>query len=287
MITLNSISGGKTSAYIAANYPADYNVFALVTTDDKDCLYPDPKIRQMVSDKIGKEFIGTLEEDVIIQTILELEQYIGQEINWVAGLSFDKLITRGKNKYLPNKVQRFCTSLMKVEPIKVFWYANIRTPIEVRIGFRANEMNRAKSMLERCEDDGFIYDKFIVGKSKGTIRPNRWERMKYQKPNFPLITDGLYKDDIEKYWKGKPVTFAYMNNCVGCFHRNAVLLKHMSERHPNKFNWFVKQEQDVGYGKGKRLFKTDMSYQQIKDSLKQVSLFDDDFTECDSGYCGL
>ena len=61
------------------------------------------------------------------------------------------------------------------------------------------------------------------------------ERMKYQKPNFPLITDGLYKDDIEKYWKGKPVTFAYMNNCVGCFHRNAVLLKHMSERHPNKF----------------------------------------------------
>ena len=159
--------------------------------------------------------------------------------------------------------------------------------MEVRIGFRANEMNRAKSMLERCEDDGFIYDKFIVGKSKGTIRPNRWERMKYQKPNFPLITDGLYKDDIEKYWKGKPVTFAHMNNCVGCFHRNAVLLKHMSERHPNKFNWFVKQEQDVGYGKGKRLFKTDMSYQQIKDSLKQVSLFDDDFTECDSGYCGL
>ena len=66
-----------------------------------------------------------------------------------------------------------------------------------------------------------------------------------------------------------------------------MLYFYMSERHPNKFNWFVKQEQDVGYGKGKRLFKTDMSYQQIKDSLKQVSLFDDDFTECDSGYCGL
>ena len=34
MITVNSISGGKTSAYIAANYKADYNVFSLVRTDD-------------------------------------------------------------------------------------------------------------------------------------------------------------------------------------------------------------------------------------------------------------
>ena len=30
LITVNSLSGGKTSSYIAANYPADYNVFALV-----------------------------------------------------------------------------------------------------------------------------------------------------------------------------------------------------------------------------------------------------------------
>ena len=44
MKTVNSISGGKTSAYIAANYPADYNVFALVRTDDKSCMYPDAKV---------------------------------------------------------------------------------------------------------------------------------------------------------------------------------------------------------------------------------------------------
>ena len=46
MKTVNSISGGKTSAYIAANYPADYNVFSLVRTKDKSCLFPDKKIRQ-------------------------------------------------------------------------------------------------------------------------------------------------------------------------------------------------------------------------------------------------
>lgn len=33
MITINSVSGGKTSAYIAANYDSDYNLFSLVTTE--------------------------------------------------------------------------------------------------------------------------------------------------------------------------------------------------------------------------------------------------------------
>ena len=35
LITVNSLSGGKSSSYIAANYKADYNIFALVRTTDK------------------------------------------------------------------------------------------------------------------------------------------------------------------------------------------------------------------------------------------------------------
>ena len=101
MKTVNSLSGGKTSSYIAANYPADYDVFSLVRTSDKNCLYPDKKLRQVVSDKIGTEFIGTLEDDVIIHTMLDLEQFIGREITWVTGKTFDEIIVRGiKNIYL-------------------------------------------------------------------------------------------------------------------------------------------------------------------------------------------
>ena len=44
MKTVNSLSGGKTSSYIAANYPADYNVFALVRIEDEKCKFPDKKI---------------------------------------------------------------------------------------------------------------------------------------------------------------------------------------------------------------------------------------------------
>ena len=93
---------GKRSSYIAANYPADFNVFALVRTSDPECIFPE-KIRQIVSDKIGTEFIGTLEDDMIIYTILDLEQYIGQKIEWVTGKTFDEIVLRknGTGTYLP------------------------------------------------------------------------------------------------------------------------------------------------------------------------------------------
>ena len=53
MKVINSLSGGKTSSYIAVHYEADYNVFALVRTSDPKCKLPDKKLRQMVSDKLG------------------------------------------------------------------------------------------------------------------------------------------------------------------------------------------------------------------------------------------
>lgn len=278
MKTVNSLSGGKTSSYIAANYPADYNIFALVRTDDKNCLYPDAKMRQRVSDKIGKEFIGTLEDDVIINTMFDLEQYIGTKINWVSGQTFDEVIKK-RGGYLPNVVTRFCTTEMKMIPIMEWWYKTIKETCKMRIGFRANEQRRAKSVLKRTIND-IESDKFIIGKHKNGN--NRWKELAWRKPEFPLIKDRIFKDNIEQYWKDKPVQFAYMNNCVGCFHRNPVLLKHMSKRHANKFDWFMNQE-----NKDDNTFKKEITYKGIKDSLEQTKLFDNDFNECDSGYCGV
>jgi hypothetical protein len=284
MKTVNSLSGGKTSSYIAANYPADYNVFALVRTIDKSCLFPDKKVRQIVSDKIGQEFIGTLEENMIIYTMLDLEQYIGKNIDWVTGKSFDEIIIRKDKKYLPNVTQRFCTTEMKLQPIFDWWHKNINEVVEVRIGFRANETSRAKTMLAKTNKDGCSTFKTIVGKTKTGSR-NKWADIAWQKPTFPLINDNIYKDNVEQYWKDKPVRFAYANNCVGCFHRSPILLKHMSDKNPDKFEWFVNAEKDSGYNI--RTFKNGMTYEQIRNSLKQTKLFDDDFTDCDSGYCGL
>ena len=279
--TVNSLSGGKTSSYIAANYPADYNVFSLVRTDDKNCIFPDKKIRQEVSDRLGTEFIGTLEEDMIIYTMLDLEQFIGSKIDWVTGKTFDEITVRNGKRYLPNVTQRFCTTEMKLQPIFDWWRKEINQVVEMRIGFRANEQRRAKTMLSKANKNGNLEFKAIVGKRK---TQNKWADIEWQKPKFPLIDNSTFKDSIENYWKDKNVRFAYLNNCVGCFHRSPVLLKHMSDKHPNKFQWFVDSEEN---GYGKRTFKNGMKYKDIKKSLKQTKLFDTDFNECDSGYCGL
>jgi len=286
MKTVNSLSGGKTSSYIAANYPADYNLFALVRTSDKNCLFPDKKLRQIVSDKIGQEFIGTLEEDTIIYTMLDLEQYIGSEINWVTGKTFDEIIKAKNGKtILPNPMKRFCTVQMKIEPIFNFWRDNINEIVETRIGFRANETKRANTMIERCkETNGVMTFKTIVGKRK---TQNKWADIPYQIPRFPLIEDNIYKDKIESFWKDKPVRFAYMNNCVGCMHRSPLLLKKMCNKEPSKMNWFIDKEKEAIDSYKNNQWIQGITYDLISKSLTQTELFDDDFNECDSGYCGI
>ena len=156
MKTVNSLSGGKTSSYIAANYPADYNVFALVRTNDKNCMFPDKKIRQEVSDRIGTEFVGTLEMDTIIYTMLDLEQIIGSKIDWVSGITFEEVVDT-KGGWLPSMLRRFCTTEMKMKPIMEWWQKEINEVVEMRIGFRANEMRRANSLnkTSQAETLGF------------------------------------------------------------------------------------------------------------------------------------
>ena len=282
MITVNSLSGGKTSSYIAVHYPADYNVFALVRTNDKNCLFPDAKIRQIVSDKIGTEFIGTLEEDTIIYTMLDLEQFIGKKIDWVTGKTFDEIIVRGDKKYLPNVTIRFCTIEMKLDPINKWWWDNIQETVEMRIGFRANEIIRAGRMNEKCDKNNILWQKFVVGQHESGR--NKWKNFPMRIPKFPLIENPTFKDKIEEYWKDKPVRFAYLNNCVGCFHRNEILLNKMCRKQPNKMQWFIDQELTSNSLRG---WKMGITYEKIKNYKMQTELFDEDFNDCDSGYCGI
>lgn len=279
MITVNSLSGGQTSSYIAANYPADFNIFALVRTSDINCLYPDKKVRQIVSDKIGTEFIGTLEDDMIINTILDLEQYIGKKIDWVSGKTFDEIII-DKNGMLPNVTQRYCTFEMKLKPIYNWWKSNFIEPVEMRIGFRANENRRALNSILNANENGFQTYKDIIGHSKNGR--NKWKQIEWQKQTYPLIQDAIFKDNIVEFWKDKPVRFSQYNNCVGCFHRNPVNLNFMAEINPIKFEWFANQERIRN-----KTFNKFITYDKIKKYNFGTQFAFDDFTECDSGYCGL
>lgn len=265
MKTCTSISGGQSSAYIAKNYPTDHNVFALVTVLDKDCAPKDKGLIKIVSDKIGKDFTGTVEDDIILHTILDLEQELGNKIDWVAGKPFEEIIQK-KAGYLPNVMVRYCTSLMKIEPMFNWWQENFEDPIQMNIGFRAGENRRAKNMLEKCNEEGLrAYGKTF-----------------WQKPVFPMIDDNVHRDKVVNFWKGKDVRFAVQNNCVGCFHRNPLTLRKMFEIHPNKMEWFIKEEARKG-----NKFKSEITYKEIKAHRPQHEINFEDFGDCDSGYCGL
>lgn len=281
MKTVNSISGGKTSSYLAKHYPADINIFSLVRIDDKDNLWmkgKDEKTRQIVSDKLGKEFIGTAEMDEIIYTILDLEQFIGSEITWVTGKSFEEIIKQNYG-YLPNKMTRYCTVEMKLKPIFNWLQENTELPVEMRIGFRPNEISRAETVLKRADDNGIEFFNTIIGKRK---TQNKWGLVPYRKVTFPLIENNIQKDIIYNYWNDKNVRFAYRNNCVGCVNRQPLMISHMASKDLDKVKWFEKQETITG-----NRFLSDVSFNQILKFGTQASFFDDDFNECDSGFCGI
>ena len=194
-------------------------------------MFPDKKLRQVVSDKLGGiEFIGTLEMDTIIYTMLDLEQYIGKKIDWVTGLTFEEVVELPQNNVLPSPIRRYCTEHLKMHPIFEWWQKEINEVVEMRIGFRANE---------------------------------------------------------ENYWKDKPVRFAEINNCVGCFHRSIPLLKKMWQTHENKMQFFSDLEKGRKYNNDTLKMTDDITYEKIKDWDLQTELNWDDFDECDSGYCGL
>jgi hypothetical protein len=194
-------------------------------------------------------------------------------------------VIREKGDWLPNMLHRYCTHYMKLAPIFYWWWELISEPVEMRIGFRANEVGRANKTLAKTNADGLLEfkgtnDKWIGGRHDGL---NKWEMVPWQKPRFPLIEDNIYKDDIHEFWKDKPVRFADYNNCVGCFHRNPQFLKFMFQRHPSKMQWFKKQEE------GRRLgtWKSDITYAAVEKMKLQISLFAEDFGGCDDGFCEI
>jgi len=268
MKTVHSLSGGKTSSYMAVHYPADYNIFALVTIDDFSCS-PSKDLVKKVSDKIGKEFIATAEDDKTLIAMFDLEQKLGKEIIWVTGLSFDKIVDT-KGGLLPSKLRRFCTTEMKIRPIWDWWYKNIGEKIRMGIGYRFDEKERAERF-----NTSF---KGIIGKLNGGR--NKWEEIEWREGWFPLIDNKIGHYTVYQWAQKSGIEFPKDSNCVGCFHKPVQQLRKNWDDHRNKLKWFASQEQ-----KGKGNWKEDISYSQIKKVGLQQDFFFGTGSGCQAGFC--
>jgi hypothetical protein len=268
MKTINSLSGGKTSSYMSMHYPADYNIFSLVTINEPKAAPKDLQLAQYVSDKIGKEFIATAEDDATLYVMRDLEQMLGKEIIWVVGESFDNVINKAGN-YLPNKLRRFCTQEMKMRPIFDWWFNNIGEKVKMAIGYRYDEMERAGRFTTSF--------KGVVGK-RGT--QNKWDTIEWREGYFPLIENKIIHPTIVKWANQSGLQFPSDSNCIGCFHKHPQQLRKNWEQHPEKYQWFADIEQ-----KSKGTWKENETYERIKTYPKQIDFEFGGGSGCDAGFC--
>jgi len=271
MKTVNSLSGGKTSSYIAIHYPADYNVFALVHVEDKKLTPKDKGLVKIVSDKIGKEFIGTVESDLTLKVLLDLEQEIGKEIIWLTGISFESLIKERNG--VPNKMWRFCTKEMKMITIFEWWLQNVGEIVSMRIGFRLDEAERAEKVTTTAK----------YRRSQSLLRGKRysWDEIQWRVVDFPLINNGLSHIDIINYWKTRDeYIFPNSSNCLGCFFKPPQELRQNWEEEPIKMQWFDDMENQM-----RGTFRSDLSMTEIKKIGLQSSMFFGGGSCQSEGYC--
>lgn len=266
MITINSLSGGKTSSFLAYHYPADFNLFSLIRIEDQRCTPKDSKLVQFISDKIGQEFIATAESDLTLKAIIDLEQLIGKEIIWVTGRTFEQV--NKQRQALPNQQWRFCTTEMKMRPIWDWWYKNIGEKCKMGIGFRYDEMERADRFSTTF--------KGIVGK-KGTR--NAWEEIEWREGYFPLIDNKITHFDVKKWADKTNLVFPADSNCVGCFHKPLQQLRKNWDLEPEKMLWFAEQE-----GKGKK-WKKEGTYFKFKEIGLQMDFHFGTGSGCQAGFC--
>jgi hypothetical protein len=265
--TVNSLSGGKTSSYMACNYPADYDIFALVRIDDPASSPKDQALVKMVSDKIGMNFIATAEDDKTLKLMFDLEQKIGREITWITGDSFDQIIHNRKR--LPNRLWRFCTQEMKMKPIFEWWQKNIHDVVEMRIGYRYDEMERADRFTESM--------KVVVGRTKSGNR-NRWGEIKWRVGKFPLIEDKIIHPTINNWSLTSGLAFPKDSNCVGCFWKADQQLRKNWDDNPDKMSWFSDQEV-------KGTWKSGVRYEDIRQMYLQSEFAFGTGAGCQAGFC--
>ena len=275
MKTVNSLSGGKTSSYMATHYPADYEIFSLVRIEDKKCS-PPKWLRKKVEDKLGMDFIATAEDDKTLIVMFDLEQKLGREITWVSGKTFDEVNKSGKGKdglySLPNMMWRFCTTQMKMEPIFKWWQMAFDGEIvEMRCGYRYDEKERANSFKTSMHA--------IVGRSK-TGNQNKWDDVEWRVGYFPLIHWRINHFHVKEWADKSGLIFPIDSNCVGCFWKSPQQLRKNWEDNPTKMEWFAKEERDR-----KRTFKKEMSYDQIKTLGLQQDFNFGEGSGCQAGFC--
>jgi hypothetical protein len=277
MITVNSLSGGKTSSYMALHFPADINIFACVCIDHKAASPKDPAILKYATDKLKGNFIASAEHEKTLKVMLDLEQALGSEVVWVRGKSFDEIIDNAG--CLPTWKRRFCTTELKIIPIFEYTYFRFGK-VKMNIGYRADEPERINSGKKNTL---MKYPTSV--NTFGTFR-QKWEEIDWRENEFPLYK--TFHFEIIKFFKKNfpGILFPPDSNCMGCHHKPPNLISQNHKETPEVLDWFAMQEEKKK-NKGLKIHTwhdDKVSYREIF-KMNFTEEIDFDFTMCNSGGC--
>lgn len=282
MLTANSLSGGRTSSYMAVHHPADVEIFSMVCIEDQNAaggwLKRRPDLIRYANEKLERfipqfgEFKATAEDPVTIQTMMQLEQKIGREIVWVRDRSFETLI-RERN-FLPNKRKRFCTTELKLKPVFEYCYKYLPLKVKMRLGYRFDEMERKEKATTKFS---FPYQCSLEGKRRQKHKTIEWRVC-----DFPLIDESpTIHPQIINYWKNNPdVVFPEDSNCQFCFWKDPQQKLINFKKNPAIMYWAAIQEEIIG-----NTLSDDISLLQNASIAEQLDFFGGTGSGCTAGMC--
>ena len=128
---------------------------------------------------------------------------------------------KGRQYYLPNKIQRICTYELKINTMRRYLERDLKIKEHIAfIGIRYDEKKRwTKAMLtEDCFNQ------------------------------FPMVTDLVTKADVLKFWSRQSFdlkTPQVYGNCDLCFLKDRRKLVEAIKREPSRADWWIEQENRV------------------------------------------
>lgn len=160
------------------------------------------------------------------------------------GRPFAELIE--KRKYLPNTVTRFCTSELKVRPMKRYLQSLNLKSWDCAIGIRHDEPNRYRKL-------------------KGNSGKDVWDYI------FPLYDFKVTKKTVFEFWENQGFDLeipSEYGNCDFCFMKGLGKKTGQARKMPERLDWWIEQEV-----KTKATFNKEYSCKTIKYLSEQSELF--------------
>lgn len=163
-----------------------------------------------------------------------------------AGEPFERLIAW--KQYLPNPDMRYCTTELKVRPMKHFMLAEGHTHWINLIGLRADELRRVARAHKTNEAKR---ERFTVA--------------------MPLFRAGVTKAHVMAFWRAQPFDLALMpheGNCDLCFLKGRGKKAEIIRDDPSRADWWSRMETSAKCkgNDGARFDRTE-SYAQLKASV--------------------